>query len=156
MPDGTGDDYGSPGITALKQLNWDLSYVRDKLTLNNVSKTLVWQRSGYKHQMILGLIVVEQSSFLGAFRAMAAAIQAGEDGPAPVQDLGESSWSATQLLAMHDQLHMIASKLMAERKTFTMRMSGMGGSLVEMTLGELTKVSNASYRLAVKSLASQV
>lgn len=157
MPDGTGDDdYGQPSITELNQLSWDITYIRDKLTLNNVSKTLVWRRSGNKYQMILGRIVAEHSSVIGAFRALAAAVQAGADGSAPpVVDFGTQGWTAANLVAMHDQLTAVAARVLVEKKGLTMRMSALAGSNVEFTLGDAVS-SNASWRLSLKALAADL
>lgn len=158
MPDGMGDDdnYGRPTLAQLKQMSWDLSYIRDKLTLGNVSKTLVWRRMRGTHQMVLGLIDYSHSTFLGALRGLASRIQSGSDGPAPaVQDFGESGWSQTQLAAMHEGLETISAKIMSGKRTLTMRMSGMAGSAVELGLGDIEAV-HASYRSAIANLAEQI
>lgn len=154
MPDGTGDDdYGSPSLPVLKQLSWDIGYIRDKLTHGDVSKTLIWRRTGSsRHQMILGRIVVDQINFLSAFRSTAAAIQSKVDGAAPsVSDFGKSNYSSGQLLSMYESLVEIASLIVATKKTFTMRV----GSKIEFTIGDVA-VTNSGYRNGIVALASQL
>lgn len=155
MPDGTGEDDNGLSLAQLKQMSWDIGYIRDKLTHNDVSKTLIWRRSSGEHQMILGRIEVVRWSFLSALRYMASSIQAGYDGAAPaVTDFGQSSWTQTQLQAMYDQLSVISAKL-ASRRTFTMRLSGLTNTPVEMTVGDI-EVTNASYRIAIRDLAAHI
>lgn len=156
MADGMGDDdYGAPTLAQLKQMSWDIGYIRDKLTLDGISKCLVW-RKGPSNQMIVGKIKLAHWNFLGALRSMAARIQAGEDGAAPpISDFGQSNYTQAQLQAMYDQLTTISAKIMMSKRTFVMRLSGTAGSSVELTIGDV-EVSHDSYRTAIKYLADQV
>ncbi len=154
MADGMGDD-GLPTIGQLKQLSWDISYIRDKLTLNDVSKCLVWRWDG-AYQLILGRIVVTHYDLLSVIRLMAAKIAAGDDGPAPeVSDFGQSGFSYTQLMALYNHVGAISSKLRLGKRTFIMRMSASAGSNVELLLGNIES-SSVSYRLALKYMAEAV
>lgn len=156
MPDGTGEDYVSPSLATLKQLSWDIGYTRDKLTFGGVSKSFFWRRHTHMHQMVVGKVMVENSDFRSAFRAMAAAIAAGQDGSAPPpEDFGQSNWSHSQLLSMHDGLVIIANKIMTAKRTLTMRMAGMAGSNVELTIGDIF-VSHVSYRSAIAVISGQI
>lgn len=156
MPDGTGDDYGAPSLGQLKQLAWDVSYIRNKLTYGDISKTLVWRRSEASHQVILGQISFTHATVLGAFRGLAALIEAGEDGEAPpVENFGQSSWTQAQLMAFFNNLNIIASKIMTARRTCTMRMSALAASSFELTVGNI-EVSSVSFRLAVSYAAGQI
>lgn len=156
MPDGTGDEPGSPTLATLKQMSWDLSYIRDKLTLNSVSKTFIWRREATNHQLILGLIVIEKPDLLTAIRSMANSIQAGADGQAPaIEGFGQSGFTSTQLTAMYENLKIIVSLIRDGKRTLTMRMSGLAGSNVELTAGGAGS-SSISYRQAIASLANQI
>lgn len=158
MPDGTGaDDYGYTSTPMLKQMAWDLFFIRDKLTLSNVSKTLIWRRGGSSmHHMILGRISVQRSGFMECLRAVADAIENEEDGASPpVESFGQSSMVLRKLQGMHSYFSIIAAKIMSGRRTFTMRMDAMAGSNVEMALGDIS-VAHDSWLTAADRLSVQI
>lgn len=156
MPDGTGDDVVNPTIADLQQLAWDVAYIRNKLTLDDVSKTFIWRKSGEQYQMMLGLIALNAGNLLAGFRNVAALIQSGADGSAPaVENFGQSSWTTAQLQTMYKDLVVIGSKIMTGKRTATMRMGALANSSVEWTVGDIAS-SSSSYRLAIHTLAGLV
>lgn len=156
MADGTGDDgMGAPTLAQLKQLAWDINYIRAKLTHGGVAKDFIWRKySG--HQMVLGKIKIQHWNLIGGFRAIASRVAAGEDGPAPsVADFGEIGWNQSTFADMYNDLTTISAKIMMSKRTLVMRANTLEESVLELLLGDI-EITHTNYRLAIRALADNI